>query len=973
MKMKMLMSLLNSLIKILSSIRIIFYSNKFKFLNERHQIKLLSIKKNTILKDNHKDILNQDEKKPILVDNSSLNFLKKYNNDSFNNVIIFPKRFLIEKKNHSNIFVIINFENKQKITNLNNLMFLFYIWVIFFIGCVIILNKIYYLILIFFKKMKLNNKTSSIVVDDYTIDKINKIGETISTSDFKIKNCLSLKNNNNEKIKSSRFSPSGLFQFSNSDISSDFNKSRVSNYFSYKNGYESSPLLTEINESSNFFKEKKNANNRKSKNFLLSNDKNMRYKFNEYELDYFTKKKSNCEVLTNIFDSNKKDFYFSSKNNSSISFESSFSNNANFNLDQNFDSNISIESCSYSFQSAFNNDGFSPEFDKSKNLYINSFLNLYNSSSIFDKKNNEIFKLNKVNEKNEEQLKINKSKKKINRSFNVNHLTFKKKKITSVSLDSFFNNFSNDEIFNNELSSDINSKDYKIYSLDLEKDHHKSFETSLELDFYVDTEVLNCDDLENKNKNEIHTQIELNDKKNSCVNNDKNDYNKKISTSKKFHTAQPVFTNEKNYNYILSNKIVNNLYNCDENDSIFSKKKSNTSLGFIYPEKQFIKSFNSNTFSFHHDQKKKKDLVSDVKLFEKLNNSFYEIAMNKKKIKSINQKKNNYDQSSIIDPIDYLNKYQKEKSVTVSGHVKMVIDELLNLKKKEKLRNIDKEFSIFFYKLVNEKFKIFLVQKIRYCLFLKNIQEKGTINVVVDRYIKLFEENILNFLIFLVKTQNKLSNNIIFLIKDYLCFSNKKQIEKTKLKICVESLLKIVDDVEETNILVNKCLCVIVTNLDNSMLLHYFFSSFNDILKITKLNTRKIKIVFDCIKYYIIFKKNFLIKELVHDPTRNKLMCCGSQILRDLTKYLKKIDFVLKNIENKSIHYGTQKFLNKNMSRFPESELIDVYLVIIEVFLNNDKISPSVQYELLVNYILNIYNHIVSIIKYETKVLNLPN
>lgn len=131
-----------------------------------------------------------------------------------------------------------------------------------------------------------------------------------------------------------------------------------------------------------------------------------------------------------------------------------------------------------------------------------------------------------------------------------------------------------------------------------------------------------------------------------------------------------------------------------------------------------------------------------------------------------------------------------------------------------------------------------------------------------------------------------------------------------------------------------------------------------------------------CLKYYICFNKLSIIDELTANPMENKVKCCGYQLVNLLLSNTLKI-----------IRISRRSNIPKNMTTNPKNtnsptintsidplilELIDTYLVIVEIFLNNDKIPSAIQYELLSSFITKIYTQIKPFVESDSRTLDPP-
>ena len=131
-----------------------------------------------------------------------------------------------------------------------------------------------------------------------------------------------------------------------------------------------------------------------------------------------------------------------------------------------------------------------------------------------------------------------------------------------------------------------------------------------------------------------------------------------------------------------------------------------------------------------------------------------------------------------------------------------------------------------------------------------------------------------------------------------------------------------------------------------------------------------------CLKYYICFNKSSIIDELTANPMENKVKCCGYQLVRLLLSNILKIICISQRSNIPKLVTSDLKYSNSestNTSTDPLIlELIDTYLVIVEIFLNNDKIPSAIQYELLSSFITKIYTQIKPFVENDLRTLDPP-
>ncbi|CUM68489.1 uncharacterized protein PRCAT00006214001 [Priceomyces carsonii] len=229
-----------------------------------------------------------------------------------------------------------------------------------------------------------------------------------------------------------------------------------------------------------------------------------------------------------------------------------------------------------------------------------------------------------------------------------------------------------------------------------------------------------------------------------------------------------------------------------------------------------------------------------------------------------------------------------------------------------------------------------------------------------------------DFLKMINKDKQSFTKSLLLLIRDYLTFLESNEVSALEYKVYLKSLLNLLGLDDKMNSMLSECLYEIVIALDTRMLERIFFPIVEEI-KNERFDYKTYEVLMGCLKYYLCFNKVIVTEQLIDHPEENKIKTCGYQIILHVNQLIAKIVEHIKAPRITRIFHSDHKRL-----KIPAShnsliqELTDTYLVIVEVFINNDKVPPSIQYELLTTFITQTYKQIQILVETDTRVLDPP-
>ncbi|CUM45987.1 uncharacterized protein AC631_01122 [Debaryomyces fabryi] len=266
------------------------------------------------------------------------------------------------------------------------------------------------------------------------------------------------------------------------------------------------------------------------------------------------------------------------------------------------------------------------------------------------------------------------------------------------------------------------------------------------------------------------------------------------------------------------------------------------------------------------------------------------------------------------------------------------------------------------------------VKKLQYIITREYDGDNPNISKIIEIYSNSLKRHI-HELTALLKTP--FAEIIVVLLCDYLSFAEDNKIDIETYNHCLGTIIESTVYNKEFYRSISNSACIVVCALDCTMLPHTLFVIFDHIFMEEKHKQPEKQITaLRCLKYYICFNKLSIIEELTTNPMENKFNCCGYQLINLLLSSIPKI---IRISSKSSIPY--KLIPNQKHRNLPSSnenidplilELIDTYLAIVEIFLNNDKIPSAIQYELLSSFITKIYTQIKPIVECDRRTLDPP-
>lgn len=226
--------------------------------------------------------------------------------------------------------------------------------------------------------------------------------------------------------------------------------------------------------------------------------------------------------------------------------------------------------------------------------------------------------------------------------------------------------------------------------------------------------------------------------------------------------------------------------------------------------------------------------------------------------------------------------------------------------------------------------------------------------LIYKRLIKEYLENLIGLL------QYKSGILVIELLRDYLSFADNNLIDLRTYNRCLGAMINALTvhplhvDSLSTSVFVITCA------LDVSSAPKTFRYIFKEVLGKESSHLVCICAAVASLKYYFCFNKAKIISELTKFPNQNKINTCAYQLVKCLFTNIKAIVERWKLEEAGS----SQRVGNTGRNRRSTltSELVQLYLVVVKIFLENEEIPSFIQYDLLTTFISRIYSHVVQVL-----------
>ncbi|KAK6456337.1 uncharacterized protein RJT20DRAFT_128192 [Scheffersomyces xylosifermentans] len=283
----------------------------------------------------------------------------------------------------------------------------------------------------------------------------------------------------------------------------------------------------------------------------------------------------------------------------------------------------------------------------------------------------------------------------------------------------------------------------------------------------------------------------------------------------------------------------------------------------------------------------------------------------------------------------------------------------------------ESEVQLIFDQEQTTELKVKIIERVRF-LITREFQE---VNVKFSEklimYMSLIDEYKANFMELLNKGDSVIVHYVVLLIRDYLTYGDSNKINVEDFNKYINALLDASsnDDLNKNGSITNSLFSIIVA-LDRRMLPNTFFCIFDQLFQEESLQKRKLIPMLQCLQYYLCFNRNLLVEEfsnsdgnttntgayliirILHGATSRTMQTCGKS-----------------NTKSFSPNYTPQVEVLDSCLAF---ELLELYLIILEIFVKPKLIFSSTKSELLLNFINNIYEQLISLVDFDPRVLEPP-
>ena len=200
----------------------------------------------------------------------------------------------------------------------------------------------------------------------------------------------------------------------------------------------------------------------------------------------------------------------------------------------------------------------------------------------------------------------------------------------------------------------------------------------------------------------------------------------------------------------------------------------------------------------------------------------------------------------------------------------------------------------------------------------------------------------------------EIRSELMLLVRDIISYSGDKDIAAKDYIYCVKMCTKLLDteltqDIKQT---ISSSLVILVSALNAQDFVKLYLPFWSDTLTSNDYGLEAKRHALQYFKYYICFNKSNIIHDFTFNPTLNKIDCCGSKIIGAYKSNLSNL-----------VNPQDQGILD---------EIIEIYLIFVEILLNNQDIPIQIRYEILTNYISSSYNTLETILKSYHRRIELP-
>ncbi|CCE85824.1 Piso0_005459 [Millerozyma farinosa CBS 7064] len=310
------------------------------------------------------------------------------------------------------------------------------------------------------------------------------------------------------------------------------------------------------------------------------------------------------------------------------------------------------------------------------------------------------------------------------------------------------------------------------------------------------------------------------------------------------------------------------------------------------------------------------------------------------------------------DPYTY---FETSQSFANEENTKMLESlEILAFQYGENPQDVDKLVRFELSNLCFSPFKIEkddTIWKLRYILSTNYDGNDENITGVIEVY-KRFIKEYLDNLIGLLKFKSGIS--VIELLRDYLSFADNNMIDLKTYNRCLGAMIDALTIHPLHVDSLSTSVFVIICALDVSSAPKTFKYIFKEVLGKESSHLGCICVAVASLKYYFCFNKAEIISELTTFPNQNKINTCAYQLVKCIFTNSKAIveRWKLKKEESSGRMVNTEK----NRRGTLPSEFVQLYLVVVKIFLESEEIPSFIQYDLLTTFISRIYSQVVQVL-----------
>lgn len=259
------------------------------------------------------------------------------------------------------------------------------------------------------------------------------------------------------------------------------------------------------------------------------------------------------------------------------------------------------------------------------------------------------------------------------------------------------------------------------------------------------------------------------------------------------------------------------------------------------------------------------------------------------------------------------------------------------------------------------------IWKLKYILSTNYDGDDKNISGVIAIYKRLIKEY-LDDLIGLL--QYKSGIMVIELLRDYLSFAENELMDLRTYNRCLGAMINALTIHPLHAHSLSTSVFVIICALDVSTAPKTFKYIFQESLGKKPSHLACICTVVASLKYYFCFNKAKIISELTTFPNHNKINTCAYQLVKCIFTNVKAI------VEGWKLKEGglPQRTGNAGRKRWSilTNELVQVYLVVVNIFLETEEIPSFIQYDLLTTFISRIYSEVVQLLCEDKIILEPP-